>query len=109
MGISFWALDRLRSINALPAGASVLDIGSSNLYTATPAELRDFLAWYGKDESTDEFDSFLDRIARGSAYSPTAGGTNNSFVGEVLERAGLRYLSFDIADGYRTEIFDLNR
>jgi SAM-dependent methyltransferase len=109
MGISFWALDRLRSINALPAGASVLDIGSSNLYTATRAELRDFLVWYGKDENTDEFASFLDRIANGSAYSPTVGGSNNSFVGELLERAGLRYLSLDIADGYRTEIFDLNR
>ena len=90
----------------LPAGASVLDIGSSNLYSATPDGLRHFLSQYDPVEAGDH--EFIERLAKGSKYGPD-GVANESFVGELLERAGLRYLSFDIADGYKTQIFDLNR
>jgi hypothetical protein len=44
MGISLHALERLQTMKLLPAGASVLDIGSSNLYSATPDGLRHFLS-----------------------------------------------------------------
>lgn len=36
------------------------------------------------------------------------GGANESFLGEVLERAGFRYQAIDIAKGYGTRIVDLN-
>jgi SAM-dependent methyltransferase len=106
MGISLDALERLQAMMLLPTGASVLDIGSSNLYSATPDGLRHFLSQYDSVEAGDH--EFIERLAKGSKYGPD-GVANESFVGELLERAGLRYLSFDIADGYKTQIFDLNR
>jgi SAM-dependent methyltransferase len=106
MGISLHALERFQAMKLLPAGASVLDIGSSNLYSATPDGLRHFLSQYDSVEAGDH--EFIERLAKGSKYGPD-GVANESFVGELLERAGLRYLSFDIADGYKTQIFDLNR
>jgi len=106
MGISLHALERLQAMELLPAGGSVLDIGSSNLYSATPDGLRHFLSQYNPVAAGDH--EFIERLAKGSKYGPD-GVANESFVGELLERAGLRYLSFDIADGYKTQIFDLNR
>ena len=106
MGVSFQALERLQEMNLLFPRASILDIGSSNLYSATSDGLRRFLSLYGSIER-DDTDEFIERLAAGSKYGPD-GVANESFVGELLERAGLRYLSFDIADGYKTQIFDLN-
>lgn len=103
MGITFDKIDDLRLRGLLKSGCKVLDIGSSNLYSADPDCLRAFLAHYGVD--ADE--AFIDRIAMGSTYGPN-GGTNESFIGELLEQAGMTYLAFDIANGYRTQIFDLN-
>jgi SAM-dependent methyltransferase len=106
MGISLQALERLQAMNLLPLGASVLDIGSSNLYSATPDGIRTFLSRYDV-APIDDLADFVERLAKGSTYGPD-GGTNESFLGELLERAGLQYLSFDIADGYKTQILDLN-
>jgi SAM-dependent methyltransferase len=106
MGISLHALERFQEMKLLPAGASVLDIGSSNLYSATPDGLRHFLSQYDSVGAGDH--DFIERLAKGSKYGPD-GVANESFVGELLERAGLQYLSFDIAGGYKTQIFDLNR
>jgi SAM-dependent methyltransferase len=103
MGIPLYTLDEMSERGLLPAGARVLDIGSSNLYQAPEAGLRQFFARYGIEPDP----AFIDRIAKGSTYG--AGGiANESFVGELLERAGLSYRSFDIANGYKTDIFDLN-
>src|SRR4026207_2490866 len=53
MGISLAALERSQAMKLLPAGASVLDIGSSNLYSATPEGLRHFLSQYDPVEAGD--------------------------------------------------------
>jgi SAM-dependent methyltransferase len=103
MGITFKNLDELREKGVLRAGGSVLDIGSSNLYLASEEDVRGFLGRYGKQADP----AFCARVAKGSAYGPN-GVANESFVGELLEAAGLSYRSFDIAEGYKTEIFDLN-
>lgn len=103
MGITFSNLDQLRDKGVLPPGGSVLDIGSSNLYLASEAELLGFFARYGKQADP----AFIARVAKGSAYGPN-GVANESFVGELLEAVGLSYRSFDIANGYKTQIFDLN-
>lgn len=108
MGIAMQTLERFVAMGVLKPGASVLDIGSSNLYSAHPETLRLFMSHFGCDVAQDGLDQFIDRMAKGSAYGP-AGGTNESFVGELIERVGMKYLALDIADGYRTKIFDLNR
>ena len=101
-------LELFQTLGAMQARSNVLDIGSSNLYSATEDALHRFISYYGNDVPRDGIDQFVERISKGSTYGP-AGGTNESFAGELLERAGLKYLSLDIADGYRTKIFDLNR
>lgn len=103
MGITLQKLEDLRARGLFAPGSKILDIGSSNLYSADRSGLRSFLAHYKSSPDS----ALIDRVAKGSCYGPN-GGTNESFIGEVLEQAGLTYLAFDIANGYRTRIFDLN-
>ena len=86
----------------------ILDIGSSNLYSAKAEDIKGFLRKYRKTPDAD-LDSFATRLAAGSAYDAVGGGRNEAFVGELFEKAGMRYDSLDIAAGYRTTIVDLNR
>ena len=109
MGISLAILEELRSRGLLSKGARILDIGSSNLYHATSDQLQNFIARYSPDLTIAETAVLADRLAAGSAYDAATGGANKSFVGELLDLCGVNYLSFDIAAGYKTEIFDLNR
>jgi SAM-dependent methyltransferase len=103
MGIALYKLQMLRRFGVLPNGGNVLDIGSSNLYAATIQELHNLAADFGQKLDGD----FIERLSRGSAYGHGI-TRNESFVGELLERLGLTYLAFDIANGYRTQILDLN-
>jgi len=107
MGISFSAVDQMERLGLLKPGCSVLDIGSSNLYTADVSQIEGFVGKYAPHLSG--YRDFAERLAAGSAYDPVKGGTNGAFVGELFERAGMDYVSFDIADGYKTVILDLNR
>lgn len=108
MGIAFTAIEKMVELGLLPErGSRVLDIGSSNLYSATPESIRSFLARYGQADNVDAED-FCSRLAAGSTYDPVSGGRNEAFVGELFERVGIDYVSFDIADGFRTTILDLN-
>jgi hypothetical protein len=107
MGVTMSEVTRLRSLNVLRPGASLLDIGSSNLYSASEQDLRAFMASFGTVADTDR-DAFVARLSAGSAYGPN-GGLNESFLGELLEKVGMKYLSFDIALGWKTMAFDLNR
>jgi len=110
MGIAFVFLARLRSCGVLPAGSKVLDIGSSNLYSASSQELANFIADYKPEAAAEPGTAeFIRRLSDGSDYSPETGSANESFVGELLDFCGLDYTSFDIAAGYNTKILDLNR
>lgn len=104
MGIFLSVLERLQKEGCLKAGNAFLDIGSSNLYGASEDGINAFLATCGA--STDAAN--IRRLALGSAYDATSGGTNGAFVGDLLERAGIEYDAIDIADGYKTTILDLN-
>ena len=108
MGI---ALSFVQEMDALglfgKGGVSILDMGSSNLYSATPEGIKDFLRKYGPP-SIAGVDEFAARLSAGSSYDPVTGGRNEAFVGELFEKAGMRYLAFDVAAGYRTMILDLN-
>lgn len=108
MGISLAMIERMRGLGLFGNGRiSVLDVGSSNLYSASAGGIEAFLRAYGAFEGADA-GAFAERLAAGSAYDASSGGINGSFVGELLERAGFAYNAIDIADGYRTTILDLN-
>jgi SAM-dependent methyltransferase len=104
MGITLSKLQNLREIEVLPDRGTILDIGSSNLYGADARGLESFAAAFGRKLNPN----FIDRFAAGSVYGPGI-TKNESFAGELLEQVGLEYLAFDIANGYHTQIFDLNR
>lgn len=108
MGISMKCLSLFEQMSIFTDDMKILDIGSSNLYSASEAEIERFLDKYSKRKS-DSDREFVSRLCNGSAYSPGVGGTNEVFAGELFERVGFEYLSLDIAQGYNTKIFDLNR
>jgi hypothetical protein len=108
MGVNWSYVLKMEELGLLATpGASLLDIGSSNLYSADAEGVAAFVRRHAANPGAD-LDTFAQRIARGSGYDPIRGGLNESFVGEVLERAGFRYQALDIADGYATRIVDLN-
>lgn len=108
MGVSWSFVLQMEALGMLPRpGAALLDIGSSNLYSADAAGIAAFVRRHAADAGAD-LDAFAERAARGSRYDPVTGGANETFLGEVLERAGFRYEAIDIARGYRTRIVDLN-
>jgi hypothetical protein len=108
MGISLSMIERMQELGVFGrSGMSVLDIGSSNLYSASAERVLRFLERFGVS-ATPEVVEFAARLEKGSSYDPVHGGLNEAFAGELFERAGMRYAAIDIADGYRTEIVDLN-
>jgi SAM-dependent methyltransferase len=109
MGIAFSYINKMDELGLFQRrGTSILDIGSSNLYSASADGVKAFLERY-PPASRDGLDEFAARLAAGSAYDPIRGGLNEAFAGELFEKAGMTYESFDIASGYRTTILDLNR
>ena len=89
-------------------GINVLDIGSSNLYSADQEAVEGFITKYSKQYNQKDLKSISERLAAGSAYVEGRGGLNEAFVGELFEQAGMEYTSIDIAYGYKTLLLDLN-
>jgi hypothetical protein len=110
MGITMSLMHALKDKGVFSkSGLNVLDIGSSNLYQADAASIRNFVSGFSDGEKQPQLDITAHRLAVGAAYDPVRGGLNESFAGELIEKCGMRYLSMDIAKGYKTEVFDLNR
>lgn len=107
MGIAFTYIEKMDKLGLFHQGMRILDIGSSNLYSATSDGIVEFLRKYGSASLTG-VEAFAERLAAGSAYDPVRGGLNEAFVGELFEKAGMGYESLDIAAGFRTTILDLN-
>jgi hypothetical protein len=102
-------IEKMQHLGLFRAGRiAVLDVGSSNLYSAPADGVVRFLASHGVTTDTSEIASFAERMQKGSTYDPVTGGANGAFAGELFEKAGFRYNAIDIADGYRTTILDLN-
>jgi len=108
MGFSWQYMKKIEQHGLIRPGMKLLDIGSSNLYSADAEELEAFIKRYKPDCSESETKETADRLATGSTYVVGKGGTNDAFLGELIDAAGLEYWSFDIADGYKTEILDFN-
>jgi len=108
MGISFQMIQKMQELKLMPEKhTAVLDIGSSNLYSASKDEILQFLSSRGITKTT-QLSSFAERLATDSLYDHGGGSKNTAFVGELLEKAGFKYDAIDIADGYKTTILDLN-
>ncbi|WP_315806483.1 MULTISPECIES: hypothetical protein [unclassified Bradyrhizobium] len=103
MGTTLARLQHLLSLGTLPNSGAVLDIGSSNLYSADLDGLNNFAARFGHKLDP----ALVEHLVTGSQYGHGI-PNNEAFVGELLEAVGLKYLAFDVANGYRTQAFDLN-
>jgi hypothetical protein len=110
MGTSLAEIDGLlRSQKLEPAGLRFLDIGCSNLYGGTPDEYERFLSSYGRFAPGAELREYSEMISLAATPHPIAGGVNGAWLGELLERVGCEYTAYDIFQGYKTTIFDLNK
>jgi hypothetical protein len=108
MGISLSMIEKMQQLGLFGEGRiCVLDVGSSNLYTASSEGVVQFLISNGVNADASVV-KFAQKLAEGSSYDSVTGGANGAFVGELFEKAGLEYAAIDIADGYRTTILDLN-
>ena len=108
MGISFQMIQKMQELKLMPEKhTAVLDIGSSNLYSASKDEILQFLSSRGITKTT-QLSSFAERLATDSLYDHGGSSKNSAFVGELFEKAGFKYDAIDIADGYKTTILDLN-
>jgi hypothetical protein len=109
MGVSWKYVLRMEELGAFARpGLRVLDVGSSNLYDADAAEMAAFIRRHAEDPGA-ELEAFCARLAKGSVFARGGGSENGAFLGELLQRAGFRYASVDIAAGWGTRILDLNR
>jgi hypothetical protein len=103
VAITLGQLEALRAAGMLPARARVLDIGCSNLNQVDAPALRRFIVACTGRECTREDETFVANLVKRTT-TPTG-----IYAGELLEQVGMEYLALDVADGYGTEIFDLNR
>lgn len=108
MGIAFSYIRKMEELGLFSPGTRILDIGSSNLYSASADDIDGFVRRHCARPAGD-LGGFTERLAHGSGYDPVNGGRNEAFVGELFEAAGMEYESFDIASGYKTRIVDLNK
>jgi hypothetical protein len=52
--------------------------------------------------------AYAEVVAAGGVCRPKFGGIGGAWLGDILSRAGFEYVAYDIFEGYRTTIFDLN-
>jgi hypothetical protein len=107
MGISMAAARMMENYGLFATGRRILDFGSSNLYAASAAEIVEFVRRHN-DNARPDLEPWAAHLAAGSLNDASGQALNQSFIGEVLEAAGMDYDAIDIAAGYKTTIVDLN-
>ena len=107
MGLWMSNVEYLSDAGHLPAaGARVLDIGSQNLYFATPEAIRRFVLRHGHIADEAAFATEAERIAYFSTPRP---GERTAYVSELFDLTpAIHYTSFDVCPALKTEILDLN-
>lgn len=109
MGISLKELTRLFKDPRLhQRPLRVLDIGSQNLHGASVAQILVFLRAHHPRFDKDAMLDYARALSLGADVHPEFGGLNGAWLGDLLERIGIDYLSYDIFNGFKTQIFDLN-
>jgi hypothetical protein len=110
MGVSLVEIEGLFLSQKLkPGGLRFLDIGCSNLYGGSPDDYERFLSNHGHIAGGTQLREYSEMISLAATTHPVAGGINGAWLGELLERVGCEYTAYDIFQGYRTTIFDLNK
>jgi hypothetical protein len=71
MGMGMASFDYLAAKRLISVDSRILDIGSQNLYNATPQTIRKFAELFGSVSVTPTFDAEVDRISYFS--TPRAG------------------------------------
>jgi hypothetical protein len=105
MGMWMATLDYLTERRLIQRGFRILDIGSQNLYNATPETIRGFVEQLGHIENEAQFIKEAERISYFSAPRP---GERTAFIAELLDLVDIEYLGYDVCPSPGTEIFDLN-
>jgi hypothetical protein len=86
----------------------ILDIGTQNIGLCKADEVVRFVRHFNDVWDPHDLAAYAEIFAAGSDYSPEFGGINGAWLGDILTRAGMEYVAYDIFGGYRTVIFDLN-
>jgi SAM-dependent methyltransferase len=87
----------------------VLDIGAQNVFNCTPGQVTDFIRRFNDVWAGDDLAGYAEVFAAGSVYHVENGGICGAWLGDLLSRGGMDYIAYDLFDGPRTTIFDLNR
>lgn len=107
MALRWSTVQQLHAKGLFKAGNTVLDVGSSNIYSADAASVHAFIHDFDP-AAAGNAGVFAEDFARRSVDQLAGQTTNRAFLGEVLVQAGMGYRSVDIADGFRTTLIDLN-
>ena len=107
MGLWMSNIEYLSERRLLPAeGCRILDIGSQNLYFATPETVRRFVLRHGRIAGEAAFLAEAERI---SYFSTPRPGERTAYVSELFDLTpDIFYTSYDVCPALKTEIFDLN-
>lgn len=106
MGLAMKNLEYLSNKGYLASPCcAILDIGSQNLYHATPEAIRAFVERHGTISDQRAFDEEARRI---SYFSWPRAGERTSYISELLDLTPFEYTSYDVCPALKTEIFDLN-
>jgi SAM-dependent methyltransferase len=101
--------DVLAAVVQPPSGpCRALDIGTQNVGSCTAEDVIGFIRRFNDVWDHADLAAYAQVVAAGSAHHPKYGGINGAWLGDILSRAGFEYVAYDIFDGYRTTIFDLN-
>jgi hypothetical protein len=105
MGMGMALFEYLGEKGLIRSGSRILDIGSQNLYHATPATVRSFVERFRPIEDEARF---AREAARLSYFSTPRPGERTTFIAELLDLVDVEYLGYDVCPSPGTEIFDLN-
>jgi len=105
MGLGLAYLDYLVDRQLLGPNAYILDIGSQNLYNASPDAIVALVDRLGARRSVRDTREAADRL---SYFSTPRPGERTAFVSELLDLTTVSYLGYDVCPSPGTQIFDLN-
>jgi hypothetical protein len=107
MGCNIEMVKWLDEQGAFPKAARILDIGEACLLHATPDDIVSFVV-----KHKQEFDVLtLHKAAVDYAYRSSLFGHHSIrtlFLSELIELTDLQYVSFDVVNARKAELFDLN-
>jgi hypothetical protein len=108
MGTSIPEILDVLAVCGTAAPRRVLDIGTQNVLCCTPPEVVGFIRRFNDVWDAEDLAIYAEVFAAGSAYRPETGTVGGAWLGDLLTRAGMEYVAYDIFDGHRTTVFDLN-